>query len=241
MGLWAMACCGGVDAEGRTPVDERPATPIDSRDESGFSAQSTVGGMDQHAVRAAVREVMRQVDRCIDQGRKELPFLGGNVEIFVRVNSSGRATVAFAERSTLGDHQVENCVVEAFRSRQWPRPVGGKVGEIRQGFDYTAGHHGQPLDWSETTLASAMATEADGGPSPFDELVSKLSDCRREAATGRLTVTMYLDEDGLARAVGAGMSDPKGRAAVDCLVTTVQTTSFPSPEGNFVKVTVQVP
>ena len=55
-----------------------------------------------------------------------------------------------------------------------------------------------------------------------------------------LEVTMYLDEDGLVQSVGVGMGDESGHAAVSCIVTNVQTTSFPAPGDNFVKATVRI-
>ena len=191
--------------------------------------------MDKIAVQRAVGETMSKVNRCIANGREKLPFLGGAVEVFVQVNKSGRASVAFLERTTLGDHSVEACIVDAFRSRQWPRPQGGDVGEISQGFDFTAGHVDMPLDWSQDKLKSEM--KRDGG---YDELIGKLDACRSEAGSGPLSVTMYLDEDGLVRAAGVGMTDASGQSAVDCVVTTVQTTSFPAPADNFAKVTVAI-
>ena len=52
--------------------------------------------------------------------------------------------------------------------------------------------------------------------------------------------TDILDEDGLVRSAGAGVSDPSGREALTCVVTALQTTSFPAPGSNFVKVTLDV-
>ncbi len=238
--LWLVTLLVGCGGSTPTPDDptgvEAGDTAAPAGGGGGFSSSSRVGALDKEAVRAAVGDVMRAVNRCIDDGRKRLPFLGGSVGVRLEVNTSGRASVAYLDQSTLGDHQVEACVLEAFQSHPWPRPVGGEVGEISQSFDFTAGHAELPDDWSAAELQERM--QSDGS---YDELLGKLRDCRAQAGAGRLEATMYLDEDGLVRGAGVAMGDPKGIDAVDCVVTTLQTTSFPAPRSNFVKVTVAVP
>jgi hypothetical protein len=240
--LLLLSCGGGSTPDGNVPDGEETATGRGPGASSeGFASQATVGGMDKRAVLGAVAPVLGVVFVCIDDGLKNIPYLGGEVGIFVQVNKSGRATVAFLERSTLGDHETEACIVGAFKKRQWPRPIGGDVGELSQGFDFSAGGFDPPDDWNEGQLKSSMAADAgeDDGD-PFGELMGKLSDCNKEAGTNGLDVTMYLDPDGLVQGVGVGMSDDKGHAAVSCVATTVQTTSFPVPGDNFVKVRLRV-
>jgi hypothetical protein len=237
-----LAGCGGSEVAPNTPDDE-PASGQRSGDDDDMpmlSVGGTIGGLDKQEVQSVIQKAWPDVSRCIRKGRKQLAFLGGEVGIAITVGSNGRAVEVFLHDSTLGDHEVEACVVKAFRSKQWPRPVGGELGKVDQTFDFTAGHTEPPLDWDADTLESGMAKEAEGDEKPYEELLTTLNACRSDAKAGPLRVTMYLDEDGFVQAVGMGMADARGQKAVDCVVTTMKTTSFPAPEDNFAKVTVDV-
>ena len=233
MSAW-LGACGGIDA---TPESADSAPQRDR----GMQMQvgGTIGGMDAHAVRAVMAKVRPKVSRCVRNGRERLPVLGGEVRIDLTVGRNGRVREAFLD-STLGDHDVEACVVGAFRAQQWPRPVGGVVGKIGQELEFTSGHDEPPLDWSANALRDGMADDADRGERPFDDMLTTLNQCRVDASAGPMKVTMYLDEDGFVQSAGLGMSDAQGKEAVDCILTTVQTTSFPAPEENIAKVTVDV-
>lgn len=204
---------------------------------NGMSVSGAVGALDKEAVQGAVSSLNGDVRSCVEQGQRRLPFLEGDLEVFVLVDPMGRAAEAYLTESTLGDHEVEICIVKLFQSKQWPRPVGGEQGEITQSFAFQAGHAELPDVWTADQLAEKMNAD---DPSAFGELDAKLGSCRNEAGTGPMTLTMYLDEDGLVRTAGASMSDPAGEEALTCAVTILQTTSFPAPGHNFVKATLDL-
>ncbi len=234
------ACGGGKEAGPRTPAETATPTSERTRASDMLMVKGTIGGLDKQAVHAVIQKAQPDVARCIRKGQKKLPFLGGQLGISITVGSTGRATEVYLHDSTLGDHEVEACVVKAFRKQSWPRPVGGKLGKVEQTFEFTAGHSEPPSDWTADTLEAGMAQEAEGDEKPFDELMQALNACRSEARTGPLQVTMYLDEDGFALSVGMAISDARGTKAITCVVTTMRTTSFPAPGDNYAKVTVQV-
>lgn len=205
-----------------------------------LSVGGTIGGLDEKEVRKVIHGAWPEVNRCLREGRKKLPFLGGNIGVSVTVGSTGRADEVFLQESTLGEHGVETCIVKAFRAPQWPRPVGGKVGKVEQSFELTSGHADPPLSWTPAELQRRMAKEAEGDERPFDELLTTLRACKSDAGAGPLRVTMYLDEDGFVQGLGVAMSDFAGHQAVDCITTAMKTTSFPAPEDNFAKVTLEV-
>jgi hypothetical protein len=240
---WMAACslfalaCGGPTPPPDAPVstDDPPRASRDDGNEP--TIEGTVGALDAQAVKGVVSSLNSAVRECVQKGQRKLPFLDGEVGIRVTVDANGRAVDTFVDISSLGDHEVERCIVKLFASKQWPRPVGGKRGEIAQSYAFDAGHMEPPDVWSADTLESKMGAD---DPSAFGELIAKLDDCRKQADTGPVVVTMYLDEDGLVRTAGLSMSDAKGTSATDCVVTTLQTTTFPSPGDNFVKATVAV-
>lgn len=234
--LTLTACGGGQTRPDRAPPDA-PATTSRPAPASELEVHGTVGALDKRAVQSAVASLNAGVQGCVQEGQKRLPFMDGDVEIFVVVDANGRAQDAYLTKSTLGDHDVETCIVERFSAKQWPRPVGGKEGQIIQSYHFEAGHLDPPAAWSADQLADKMGAD---DPAAFDSLEGKLSECRQQAGTGPMRVTMYLDEDGLVRTAGAGMSDAGGEQALECVVLALQTTSFPAPGGHFVKVTLDI-
>ena len=97
-----------------------------------------------------------------------------------------------------------------------------------------------PEEWSAEDSASKMNVDSEGGGA-FAQLSGQLDGCRKDAGAQTLTVTMYLDEDGLVQAVGLSSGDDKREQALRCVEAVVKTTSFPGPGGSFAKVTVKVP
>lgn len=205
-----------------------------------MTSEGTVGGLDEKEVQLVIQRAWPDVNRCIRKGRATLPMLGGDVGIDITVGTTGKASEVFIHTSTLGHHEVEACIIEAFRKPQWPRPIGGKVGKVGQTFSFASSHAEPPLSWSADVLEQGMKKEADDGEDPFSDLIATLEGCKDDAGTGPFRVTMYLDEDGFVQAAGMGMSDALGVGAVECVVQTMKTTSFPAPEENYAKVTVDV-
>lgn len=237
VGLLAVGACGGrPQVTSDTPGGGETASPAGSSS-AGMSVAGEVGALDKQAVQGAVSSLNSDVRSCVEDGQRRLPFLEGELEVFVLVDVNGRAAQTYLTESTLGDHEVELCIVKLFESKQWPRPVGGEQGEITQSFAFQAGYAELPDSWSASHLAQKMNAD---DPAAFAELQRKLGACRAEAAAGPMTLTMYLDEDGLVRTAGAAMSDPAGEEALTCAVTTLQTTSFPAPGSNFVKTTLDM-
>ena len=235
--LLVMSGCGGVSPKAPDPPVDDSGTSSSGGSSSGMSVSGEVGALDKQAVTGAVSSLNGDVRACVEDGQRRLPFLEGELEVFVLVDVNGRAAEVYPTESTLGDHEVEICIVKLFQRKQWPRPVGGEQGEITQSFAFQAGHAELPDVWSVGDLASKMNAD---DPAAFAELEKKLAACRRDAAAGPMTLTMYLDEDGLVRTAGAGMSDPAGKEALACAVTTLQTTSFPAPGNNFAKATLEL-
>lgn len=259
VGLLSASGCGGAAQPAHSAGDEPAAEsrrPDAGGGEDQMTAMAETGALSKADVQSAFHRSMRQVNRCVADGRKRVPILDGDIDVYLRINQMGRAVTAYFTKSTLGDHRVEACILKALQAQQWPRPVGGEIGESTQSLGFGRDpDEEEPLHWTAESLAQAMTAEAaaeaaeepaaagsePGGASAFEELTQKLDRCRADAGVSRLLLSMYLDEDGMVRAVGLSSPDENGRAAVDCVETVVQTTSFPSPRTNFAKLVMSVP
>ena len=249
----ALAGCGSSGPAPTNPTEadgSMSGASITSRaapSNDGMSASGDLGALDKSKVEAEFRAAMPQIDRCLGAGRKRVRYLEGDIELFLQVDQAGKALRANLTRSTLGDHETEACILAAYKARQWPRPIDGRTGEIQQRYQFGVASDADPAQaWTVDALASAMAREvpadagAAGAAAGFQALLGGLGRCRAEARAGRLEVTMYLDQDGFAQAVGLSADEESGRAAADCVATVVKTTSFPSPGSSPVKVTMSV-
>jgi hypothetical protein len=211
-----------------------------------MAAMGEVGALDRAEVDKAFGRAMAEVDRCLAAGRKRVRQLHGSIEVFLRVDRNGRVASSELRRTTLGDRESADCILEVYGRQQWPRPIGGKFGEIEHSHNFSVADADPPLVWSSAELRAAMAADASSSTepsasSPFDALTEQLGRCKSEAGLPTLEATFYLDEDGFVATLGLGAGGEKQAAAYDCVATLLKTTSFPSPGHTPAKVTVTAP
>jgi len=235
--LLTLGCSGAKGGGGKTPDGTSGGG---EGDDGGPTVTGTVGALDEAAVKKEVRAATEKAEACVSRARELLPYVEGDMTVFLRVDRTGKAVEAYLSDNDLGLDKTETCILDAFRARTWPKPVGGDVGEISQALGFESGVPEPAQVWSEEELKSSMAEGAAEGEDPFAALVKKLGACRAQAGAGAMKATLYLDEDGLVQGVGTSVSDAKGAAAATCVVTEIQSTSFPSPDV-VVKATVAVP
>jgi hypothetical protein len=216
--------CGGKQTEPEPPpysLDDEGDDPDD-----GMTMQQEFGGMNEEKVNKAVEALYPALTRCLLTGQKRIDFLGGEVAFLVKVNTSGRAEAAHAERSTLGDFQAERCMLAELSASRWPKPVGGRIGLARTSivFDPPADVR-PPVEWSASDVASTLEAEGDA-----------LASCGRG---GPFTVTAYIDTDGRVLGAGVAHADDSGEETAACLAGAVERIRFPSPGSWPAKVTFE--
>jgi hypothetical protein len=231
----AAACGGGNEARGRETTTAAGVQPR-TRDGGGPVVGGTVGALDAAGVHRAIAKAMVRADGCLTTARKRLPVVGGEVALHVVVDANGRTAGVELRRSTLGHHEAEACIVKAFESQDWPRPVGGETGLVDHTMSLTPGTDEPAREWTADRLRDAMARDGGG----YDDLLRKLGECKSEAGVGPLQVTVYVDEDGIAQSVGVSGSDGRAHEAASCVDAIVRATSFPPSADPYVKVTLGV-
>jgi len=201
----------------------KPAIPI------ALEMRAEVGALDAHKVKEAFTAADPPINRCLDQARERIPFLGGEAEAFLRIGGSGEVRWAYLRDSTLGDHRAEACIIQALKAQSWPRPQGGDEGETSQRFSLDNADERPAVDLTPDVLGSAGS-----------KLTEELSACRQQSGTELLKATLYIDADGKVMSAGVAISDEKGIGAIDCAVKASQKIHFPSPGSYPGKVTVSV-
>jgi len=223
------ACTAAPEPADPSAAEDEPASERAQRREAPL-VHGEVGALDVDAVKQTVWDAMPAFERCVEGTRRRLPFVGGEVELFIRVDQEGAVRATFLRESTLGDHQAESCILDVVRDRDWPRPEGGDEGEITQRFSLEPGTGVRP----PTPLGAEQLGMG------LRILRPRLRACRHRARTGPLDLTLYVDPKGKAMSVGVAVADEKGLDAIDCVVRTMRAGRFATPGSYPAKVTVPV-
>jgi hypothetical protein len=232
--VWTAAAILSACADGKEPqspadaVEDEPHAPR-PRTNGGPKIESEIGALDEKAVAAAFREVRPKIKKCLRGANDglDLPVVGGELEVQLRVKGDGSLRWVYPMRSTLGHRSAEKCVLDALMAQSWPKPEGGDEGLART--DYGIDPPGRaPVRWSAGDLGSAAS-----------EVESALNDCMSDAGAKSLSVTIYVDADGNAITAGGAVGDENGTEAIDCAVNAVKAIKFPSPGSYPAKVTIK--
>ncbi|WP_044242857.1 AgmX/PglI C-terminal domain-containing protein [Chondromyces apiculatus] len=226
--LAALSACGGS-----TPPPEAPTQDSGSssgrQSGSGMGVSAEIGALDEAETQAVFEKAAPKLSRCFEQGLRRVPYLGGEVRLAARVTASGSARWVYVKDSTLGDRQAEACMVEALRGATWPKPVGGEgLAENSYTFEPSPDER-QPVGWSSDALGA-----------PFQEALPQLTTCRKDAGTGALKATLYVDPEGKVVSAGVSGSDDRAESAATCVVDALRGVTFPSPGSYDAKVSVAI-
>lgn len=221
--LISLAGCGGSEKKAESPESEWVVEPDNDTGEE-LDVMQEFGGMNQEKVDRAFRKVYPALSECLMAGQRRVKFLGGDVQFLVKVDMTGRARHAHIEQSNLGDYETEQCMLDAIKSRRWPKPVGGRIGLARSsiGFD-PPGDVRPPVPWSDQDIQKALST-----------LSPDLSACGRG---GPFLITAYVKTNGGVLSAGVAHSDEAGDETARCLVDAVKGATFGSPGSWPAKVT----
>lgn len=227
--LAALAGCGGGQPQVDAPVGEGEPEPERKSGGGNLNVSSEIGAMDEGRTQEVFEKAAPKVTRCFEQGLRRVPYLGGEIRIAVRVTEAGTTRWIYAKDSTLGDRQTEACMLEALKGVAWPKPQGGE-GLAENGYTFEPSPDERPpVSWSPDALGK-----------PWQEALPRLTDCRKEAGTGALKATMYVDPDGKVVSAGVSGADDRAEAAASCVVDALREVTFPSPGSYDAKVSVPI-
>lgn len=211
--LLLAGACGGKQIE-----PKKPGYEIDDEKESdsGMTMMQEFGGMNEEKVQKTIERIFPELSSCLMDGYQRVEFLGGEVAFLVKVNMKGEAEAAHAERSTLGDFQAEQCMLDKIRVTKWPKPVGGKIGLARTSIAFDPPSDVRaPVAWEESDIQTFLASSRD-----------ELRSCGRG---GPFKITVYVGTRGNVLSAGVAHADDHADSTAACLVGAVQNLNFPSP------------
>ena len=222
--------CGGSEAPTTTAVNESGAEWRPFKRGPGLGVQSEIGALDESKAQAAMEMASGKLTACFSKGVQRVPYLAGTVSVYVRVAGNGSTRYAILRDSTLGDRATEECMLAVLTATTWPKPEGGEEGEVKNKLEFEpGGEERPPVDWTPDHLGK-----------PFEAAKPALAQCRKDAGTGPMKATLYVDTDGKAGAIGVSTADEKGAAAIRCVIDALQAVTFPSPGSYASKVSVVI-
>ncbi len=142
-----------------------------------------LGSIDQRKVEQTFATLQTGwLEACHRHARERIEFLAGDVKVFLRIDGQGKTRSVYLEDSTLGDREVEKCILGVLTRTSWPKPEGGEA-EVRSGFGWGPGGEREPASWSAENVMSALAAA---------KPVQKSVESCRKGVRGDFHVTAYV-------------------------------------------------
>ncbi|MFO0546899.1 MAG: AgmX/PglI C-terminal domain-containing protein [Polyangiaceae bacterium] len=231
LALLLPACSGAKDKDAENPDADGTATTQSTKPRNQPTVEAEVGALDNEAVDRTYQKSLDAMLGCVNKALDRLPYLAGDVTIYLRVNKEGKLAYAYLENSTLGDRATESCILNVLSRKTWPAPVGGNEGFAHLPFNLEKrGGVREPTQWSASDAGKTVdaAREAAGK-------------CAREVSAGPMKLTIHVDTDGNVIAAGASGSDKNAERAADCAVDAIRKLKFDSPGSYPAVLTLSVP
>lgn len=222
-GLVSLLLCTGLTSPGwskkKPKVEAPPPVAAD------MQVEGTVGELEDAAVQRVLQTNHAAMRRCYDEQAGRLHYVGGHLELKVRVLPSGRPKWVAIVDSSLGNTEIEQCVVTTLEKLQFPAPKGGE-GELTCPIDFAA--RTPTGSWQKERIASTLAKKK-----------AALLACKGKAGTATvkaLRMTLYVGPGGSATSAGFAADDPQDAKLAKCVADRVLGLQFDDPLGQMVKV-----
>ncbi len=102
--------------------------------------QATVrGSLDKEIIRRIIRRHLNEVKFCYETELARNARLAGRVAVQFTISGGGEVIASVLQSSTMGNARVENCVVQAVRRWEFPRPTMGGLVIVSYPFNFQSG------------------------------------------------------------------------------------------------------
>jgi hypothetical protein len=125
-----------VVEEEKVAEPEPPPTPTKRSSRSNWGDWDCAGDLPGAKISQILADNRQQVRSCYERRLKINNVLQGNLNLKLKVNSSG-TVVATAVGGSLGDNDVFNCVRNLAKQWAFPEPAGGECAVVQVPFKFT--------------------------------------------------------------------------------------------------------
>lgn len=88
---------------------------------------TVVGGLDKDVIMKVIKRHQNEIKFCYEQELQKNPALAGKVAVAWTIDPTGGVSEANVSESSVGNANVESCIVQRIRRWKFPEPAGGGV------------------------------------------------------------------------------------------------------------------
>jgi TonB family protein len=193
-------------ARPETPKRKRPTADIDP----SMGVDNEMGVLETADVEDTLQARFDDVRACYERAGKARDYAGGRVLLHFLVDGTGHAEDVWVVESSLGNYDVERCLVGVGRSVAFPAPSGHKGTT----FDY-------PVEFRSTREMAVLDIDGLKIDRDLATFLPQLATCGR-IAKEPVNAIMYIDPMGFPGSVGLAAGGALDEAAGECAVRTIQ-------------------
>ena len=195
-----------------------------------MTIDNELGVLDTEDVEATMRDHFDEVRGCYQRAGKAQRYAGGRVMLRFLVGGTGIAQDVLVIESTLGNYDVERCLVEVGRRIAFHAPTGNKP----TSFEY-------PVEFRSTNQLAVL--EVDGVKLDHDLtlFLPQLAVCGQLAAADASAI-IYIEPNGFPGSVGLSAASTLDEDVGDCMVQTIRRWKMSSTlPGRVMRATFSIP
>jgi hypothetical protein len=211
------------------PVVQRPPPPKEEPADE-MKVAGTLGTLNDDEIAGPFQRRWDDITRCYDEVAQTKQYLGGKIEVKLRVAASGDPKSAFVAASTFGNYDAERCVLGIARALHFSRPHGGAEAEFSYPIDFRAKRPVQV--WEEARVSPSLMRHR-----------KDVHECKGKATASlppTLSMTVYVAPGGKIASAGLSADAPLDDAFGSCLVGKTKSWRLDDPLGKIAKATVGV-
>jgi TonB family protein len=183
----------------------KPADPYQS-----MTVDNEVGVMDTDDVEATIQEHFDEVRDCYARAGKAQKYAGGKVLLRFMVDGDGTTQDVRVLESTLGNYEVERCLVDVGRHIHFHAPNGNKPTT----FEY-------PVEFRSASRADVLDIDGPKVEHDLANLLPQLAACG-SVADGQVNAIVWVEPNGVPGSVGLATEAAVDEDAGDCVVQTIR-------------------
>jgi len=199
---------GGPEFAVRQKRAKKAARPGDGPAE--MKVDNELGVLDTQAVEETLEGHFEEVRGCYTRAGKAQRYAGGKVLLRFLIEGDGHAKDVLVVESSLGNYEVERCLVEVGRRMVFDAPNGAKATT----FDY-------PVEFRSTNQVAVLDIDGLKIERDVAAFLPQLASCG-PVAEGDAVAIMYIEPNGLPGSVGLAAGSTLDEDAGDCVVQTVR-------------------
>jgi hypothetical protein len=210
------------------PAPAPPRAVDESKDE--LQVQGTLGTLADEEVSGPFQRRWDDITNCYQQAQAKLWYLGGKIEVHVKVGKTGEPKTAYVSSSTFGNWDAERCVVGIARQLTFSKPHGGSEAEFSYPIEFRS--RSAIVTWDEARVAPSLVRHK-----------SDVAQCKVKSQNRlpqALTMTLYVAPGGKVTSTGFAADAPVDDQLAACLVAKTRGWRLDDPLGKIAKATVGV-